>query len=506
MSERKELLAFNCTDHPDNEKDPAVVIEFGEMLNARDLLITSDVTASDDQFAWMRECPYIRVTNGTEQTEDEAGRTIYKTTLKTGTFELLDRAFLEHFRDFYGLRYRRQWFENNKPSTADFVKQKILAALLPFGISERIRKDIYNTLKVFCAQTDTTVEPLAIVSADDLNSKEYTRPPFIVDGFLCAGLTLLAAPPKTGKSFLALDLACCIAEGVPFWGFDTVQGNVLYCDLEGTEWRTQERLPAIGRKSKNDCPRSLAFVHKDVRPVDAGLIEQLANWVESVEKPRLIIIDTLAHVKGKVARGEDAYTADTRFMKPLHDLAIEKNISILAITHTRKANGFALDDPFDAVIGSTAQYGNSDAGWIIGGKRDESKKQFTAVGRDFDAVSFEIERTKGGRWVFNGTVEAVQERTQQDEYRHDEAVAFIKKYLPTCGGVWRCTAQEFINEAARVTGEYLATDPTRMSRRLRELAPALLKNDGIIVKCPDKNGGVKGRAFTFEQMPFTNEN
>ena len=502
MSERKELLAFNCTDHPDNLDDPAVVIDFGEMLNARDLLISSNVTASDDQYAFMRECPYIRVTNGIEQTEDEAGRPILKTTLKTGTFELLDRLFLETFRDFYGLRYRRQWFENNKPTSADYVKQRILAALLPFGISERIRKDIYNTLKVFCVQTDTTVEPLAIVSADDLNSKEYTRPPFIVDGFLCAGLTLLAAPPKTGKSFLSLDLACCVAEGKPFWSFATVQGDVLYCDLEGTQWRTQERLPAVGRKSKNDCPRSLSMVY-NVQPVDAGLIEQLTNWVESVEKPRLIIIDTLAHVKGKVARGEDAYTADTRFMKPLHDLAIEKNIAILAITHTRKANGFVLDDPFDAVIGSTAQYGNSDAGWIIGGKRDESKKQFTAVGRDFEAVSFEIERTEGGRWVFNGTVDDLREQTQHDEYQHDKAVAFIKSQLVNSGGLWRCTAQAFINEAARATGEYLATDATRMSRRLRELAPALLKNDGIVVKCPDKNGGIKGREFVFEQMPFT---
>ena len=124
MSERKELLAFNCTDHPDNQDDPAVVIDFGEMLNASDLLITSSFTDATDQYAFMRECPYIRVTNGVEQTEDEVGRPILKTTLKTGTFELLDRAFLEHFRDFYGLRYRRQWFENNKPSTADFVKQK----------------------------------------------------------------------------------------------------------------------------------------------------------------------------------------------------------------------------------------------------------------------------------------------------------------------------------------------------------------------------------------------
>ena len=477
-----------------------VVIEFGDMMNARDFFITGE--SPQEVVAFLRQCDYIRATGGIEETTDAGGRPCYKTTLKTGTFTVNQRVFLEQITTWHGLKHRgKEWSANNKPTTAAWVKQRIQAALLPFGIHQKEMTALYQLLLVHCSTSDLSTEPLSIVSATDLNGKMYTRPPFIVDGFLCAGLTLLAAPPKTGKSFLALDLACCVAEGKPFWGFDTVQGDVLYCDLEGTEWRTQERFPAIGRKSKQDCPASLAMTYK-AAPVDAGLIEQLAGWISNVKNPRLIILDTLARVKGRVARGEDAYTADTRFMEPLHDLAVDKGVAILAITHTRKANGFVLDDPFDAVIGSTAQYGSSDAGWIIGGKRDDDKKQFTAVGRDFEPVSFEIERSKGGRWIFNGTVEAVQERNERDEYQHDAVVAFIKEQLPKCGGRWTCTAQEFINEAASVTGEYLATDATRMSKRLRDLAPQLLKNDGIVVRLPD-GGGKRGREFTFEQSAFT---
>ena len=44
------------------------------------------------------------------------------------------------------------------------------------------------------------MEPLAIVTSEDLNTKEYKRPPAIVDGFLYAGLVIFAAPAKTGKS------------------------------------------------------------------------------------------------------------------------------------------------------------------------------------------------------------------------------------------------------------------------------------------------------------------
>lgn len=490
MNDLPCLSIVDCND---------VLIEFGELLNARDFLISA---GSGDEFVAIgRQCEYIRATGGIEEGEDKYGRPCRKTSLKNGTFAVNARKFVERMAAWYNLkRVGKEWYSENKATTAAFIKQRIQAALLPFGIPEKEIKALYNLLLTHCVNSDAIVEPLAIVSSFDLNTKVYEKPPFIVAGFLCAGLTLLAAPPKTGKSFLALDLACCIAEGKPFWNFQTEQGEVLYCDLEGTEWRTQERFPAVGRKSKTDCPAALSLTYK-AAPIDAGLIPQLEAWINAAENPKLIILDTLAHVKGKVARGEDAYTADTRFMKPLHDLAVGKGVAILAITHTRKSNGFALDDPFDAVIGSTAQYGNSDAGWIIGGKRDDDKKQFTAVGRDFEPVSFEIQRTKGGRWIFNGTMEAIQEQNQRNEYQQDKAVAFIKEQLPKCGGRWTCTAQEFINEAAMATGEYLATDAIRMSKHLREIAPQLLKNDGIVVRLPD-GGGKRGREFVFEQMPF----
>lgn len=489
-----ELRCMSIVDAND------VRIDFNDLLNVRDFFIYAD--SSQDSTAFLRKCEYIITINGIETQVDASGQLIKQTTLDTGSFKVNQRQFLTLITSWYGLkRIGKEWQSNNKATTAAWVKQKIQDALLPFKISQREMTAIYQLLLVHCSASDSAIEPLAIVTAEDLNSKMYAKPPFIVSGFLCAGLTILAAPPKTGKSFLALDLACCIAEGKPFWGFETAKGDCLYCDLEGTEWRTQERLPIVGRANKTDCPTGLSMVYK-VAPVDAGLIDQLTGWIDGVENPRLIIIDTLAHIKGRVARGEDAYTADTRFMKPLHDLAVSRKIAILVITHTRKANGFLLDDPFDAVIGSTAQYGNSDAGWIIGGKRTDDKKQFTAVGRDFEPVSFEIERSKTGRWICNGTTDDVQERTEQDEYRKDDAVSFIKEQLVSCGGVWRCTAQDFINESARKTGQYIETNATSMSKRIRDLAPLLLKYDQIVV-CLPEGSGRKGRIFTFEQKRFT---
>lgn len=479
-----------------------VQIMFSTPLNARDFFI--DVGSPSSQTAFLRKCDYIKAVNGIEEGTDTDGRPLRKTNLHNGKFQVLSQVFLKQCAEWYNLKRRgREWYSNNDQVTAAWVKNGIQSALLPFGIPEREITSLYKLLQVQCTCHDSVTEPLKIVSSSDLNEKVYAKPPFIVDGFLCAGLTLLAAPPKTGKSFLVLDLACCIAEGKPFWGFSTDKGSVLYCDLEGTEWRTQERFPAVGRRSKTDCPELLSMVY-NVAKVDSGLIQQLEGWINTVQNPKVIIIDTFQHVKGKVSKGEDAYAADTRFTKPLHDLAVAHGIAIICVTHTRKSNGFALDDPFEAVMGSTAQYGNSDAGWIISGKRDESKKKFTAVGRDFESTSFEIERSQSGRWVFRGTTEIAQERQQHSEYLNDPAVTVIRNQLTANGGRWTVTPQEFLNTALIEIGDYLAPDAARMGRHLRELAPHLLKYDSIITNFSE-GGGRNGRKIRFEQSPFSVE-
>ena len=394
-----------------------------------------------------------------------------------------------------------KWLASGEAINAGLIKKKLQDALLLFGIHDRDIKALYVQLRTFCFDSETAaaVEPLEQV---DLRTSVYEKPVPIVDKFMFPGLTLFAAPSKTGKSFLALDLACCVAEGTPFWGFSTSAGAVLYLALEDSEWRIQDRLVKVGRKSKTDSPENLS-VSLSSKTLDDGLIQQLEMWISTATNPKLIILDTLQLIKGRVSRNESAYASDYRFMRPLHDLALRNGISVLALTHTRKGTGFALDDAFDQIIGSTAQMGGADASWLISGKRGEDTKVFTAVGRDFESVSFEIERGSGGRWEFQGTTEALQQAREQNEYEADPVVAVIRKELTGSGGRWSATAQEVLIAAAKLSGSYPVPDATRLSKRLRDLAPLLLQNDGIIVNLPDRNGGVKGRKFVFEQMPFT---
>ena len=57
--------------------------------------------------------------------------------------------------------------------------------------------------------------------------------PALIDGVLRQGhKLLLAGPSKAGKSYALIELAVCIAEGLPWLGFPCAQGKVLYVNLE----------------------------------------------------------------------------------------------------------------------------------------------------------------------------------------------------------------------------------------------------------------------------------
>ena len=73
---------------------------------------------------------------------------------------------------------------------------------------------------------------LQTIDADTLQSTAYEPVSFVVDDLLPQGLHLLAGAPKIGKSWLALWLCLCAAQGKPLWTFATCPCEVLYLCLE----------------------------------------------------------------------------------------------------------------------------------------------------------------------------------------------------------------------------------------------------------------------------------
>lgn len=86
-----------------------------------------------------------------------------------------------------------------------------------------------------------------IVSGTDYLSLPSAPETWLVEGLLpTGGSMLIYGDPKIGKSFAALQLACCMVSGVDWLGFNIPQpSNVVYVQLDTARTLWQARIQAL---------------------------------------------------------------------------------------------------------------------------------------------------------------------------------------------------------------------------------------------------------------------
>ena len=256
-----------------------------------------------------------------------------------------------------------------------------------------------------------------IYNASDLETRDLKRPQMIVENLLPVGLTILAGSPKLGKSWLVLGLSCSVANGTDFLHHPTTQGDVLLLDLEGSPFRIKERLEQAGL----GFPDYLKICH-DTPKLDAGFMDFLENWWTCAACPRLIIIDTVVKVRGNgKGSSKNAYEADSEMFSPLQRFALEKGISIVAVTHLRKTNHFngTTEDWIERVTGSMGLTGVSDNIWGLFRQRGSNSAILRTTSRDVDAGDF-ILIFNDGCWKF------VSDDINKYEFENRPLVQFLK--------------------------------------------------------------------------------
>jgi RecA-family ATPase len=200
------------------------------------------------------------------------------------------------------------------------------------------------------------------ISARELMAKQFEPIRWIVPGYLPEGLTVLAGAPKLGKSWLALSWMVEVASGSLTMGsIPCEQGNVLGLMLEDNERRLQRRLFQM---QLGILPERLTLL-TEWPTLDEGCCEQIEAWIHAVEKPRLIIVDVFARVRGNRGGRETDYDGDYRQAAMLQSIASRHNLAIVAIHHTRK---MVADDAFDEVSGTRGLTGAADGALVL--KRD----------------------------------------------------------------------------------------------------------------------------------------
>ena len=234
------------------------------------------------------------------------------------------------------------------------------------------------------------IKRLQTIDADTLQSTAYEPVSFVVDDLLPQGLHLLAGAPKIGKSWLALWLCLCAAQGKPLWTFATRPCEVLYLCLEDSFQRIQSRLFDL----TEDAPPTLHFAVMS-QQLHNGLVEQIEQFLKEHPQTRLIVIDTLQRIR-TVGNDANPYASDYRDIGVLKALADKHRIAILLIHHLRKE---LSDDVFSRISGTTAISGAVDSSFtLVEDKRGSGKATLSCIGRDIEYRELTLERNAENVW------------------------------------------------------------------------------------------------------------
>ena len=224
---------------------------------------------------------------------------------------------------------------------------------------------------------------------DEINSMDFPEPEYLVEGIIPkVGLGVIAGNPKAGKSFLALQLACCVATGTPFLNREVLQGDVLYLALEDNQqridWRSQATKELLGVDS---VPNLSVHTQNSewLATLKNGGLDSIKKWIDDSKNPRLVIIDTLQVFLGVRSGGADSYQQDTEVIAPIQEIVMTSSIASSLIHHMNKGGG---------VMGSQAILGSSD--WFMQLQKEEEDTNgiLKGKGRDIEEFSETLVRKK----------------------------------------------------------------------------------------------------------------
>lgn len=206
---------------------------------------------------------------------------------------------------------------------------------------------------------------LRLLSVPDL--KNLPDPAWLVKSLVQKRTLIeLFGAEGSSKTFLALDLALCIATGTPFQSHEVAQGRVVYVYAEGAPgikarivaWEMEHGFQPL-------TTPGAWFLPYQINLMDRDNVNALADEIERVVGPEcdLIVIDTLAKAFGG---GDEDKTAEmNRFVLHMDDLRIRFGASVLILHHTgwdesREKSNRALRANADTVMSAEKKGANGE--------------------------------------------------------------------------------------------------------------------------------------------------
>jgi hypothetical protein len=151
-------------------------------------------------------------------------------------------------------------------------------------------------------------------------------------------LGIMFGEPGVGKSFIALDMACCIATGEAWQGLPVKQGPVFYIAGEGHAG-IRRRLKAWSVR-RGVVPENVMISSTAVALTDGEAVQNLIQTIKAMTKkygkPALIVVDTLARNFG--GRDENSNQDMGLFVQHMDQLKHELQTTVLIVHHSGQGN------------------------------------------------------------------------------------------------------------------------------------------------------------------------
>lgn len=340
---------------------------------------------------------------------------------------------------------------------------------------------------------------LSAVSAADLQKKNIPPIRWIVKGLIPAGLSILASPPKYGKSWLMLDLGLSVTAGKSFLGYATVSCEVLYLALEDGERRLKSRINKL--LAGKPAPAEFYF-STAARDMDNGLFDELESFLRDHPHIGLIIVDTFQKVRGTSHGKSGVYAEDYRETGALKAFADKHAIAVLLVHHLRKMRDDG--DPFNMISGTNGIMGAADTTMVLTReKRGDDTSTLSVVGRDVESTDAILRFNKENcRWENLGDADAFAEQQARVEYADSPIVRTIKKLLEQSPDGWIGTAQQILDAGKFIARTHLADSPRALTAKLKSMANLLLDYDGIAYEQKRNGSGGGKHHFYYTDSQF----
>ena len=304
-------------------------------------------------------------------------------------------------------------------------------------LSEKYRiavNSISNLLKEL--KLRNTTQQFEVMGLDDFFDETSDAVDYLIPGLLPRGESaLLVAPPKVGKTLLAINLAFAVATGEDYFlGEKTLTGRVLFVSVDESKQSTKAKLIKRGFR-KSDA--------ENIRIITQFEVSQLEKLEAEIEDfhPTLVIIDSLKRItKGSAISENSAEFSDVVYT--ISELCNRYGASTVLIHHSKKDNETI---GVDNVRGSSAIVGALGNVWLMNrvAKEDpnnkkkfiydpkDTRRQLYCYSRDSEGKAFNLEfNPENNSWDVTGEVGISDAELDERKNNKGRILSVMRANLP----------------------------------------------------------------------------